>query len=521
MDERSLSQANKTASKKAITTSTEPKAAAKKAPTEAKRAVRHISIGLVLFATLLAIYLVWAQRNHQTKMFIVDATNKMLQSDVKSLREAENSYLQALKIRPSNERAMGGLAEIYALLWLDHGFIKEHDNLKLYVQKAQKIKTAERYEAEMLLLLGEGHALEAVKLGQQLVAQGANNEKVYYAMGLAERSLGQLKEGREHLRRAYEMRRNHVLYAVALGDAFDADNDKYSAANYWEAAITSSPTYIPAVSRAALASIRRGSGLDKVVLDIQSLAKLPSENIGSMDAAAMAETRAALLWYQGKPNEAVAALTDGLTAASDNARLLVLRGQMLTASGHKDVGLKALEDAYTQGQGAARYLYAKAQALVQEGQFAAAIALLDKNKNDKDAVWFLNKAEALRHDGKTTEAAQYYDEALKIDGHLVPAMLGHGYLAEAGKHPDKAQEWFEKAVSVDAQGPEIYEAVGNLWTRVGAAQEAIKQYESAEKFYRLRGASVVDLQKFYDRVAGELGKAKNGKAFAKAWQKKA
>jgi len=403
---------------------------------------------------------------------------------------------------------------------LNHGLVKEHDNLKLFVQKAKNIKTAERYEAEMLWMLGEGHALEAVKLGQQLVAQGANNEKIYYAMGLAERSLGQLKEGREHLRRAYEMRRNHVLYAVALGDAFDADNDKYSAANYWEAALASSPTYIPGVARAALASIRRGSGIDKVTLDIQRLAQLPSETIGSVEGAALAETRGALFWYQGKPNEAVASLTDGLTADANNARLLLLRGQMLLASGHQDLGLKALDDSYVHGQGAARYLYANAQALVQEGKSAAAINLLDKNKNDKDATWFLSKAEALRREGKISEAKMNYDETLKIDGHNVSAMLGHGYLEEVAKHPDKAQEWFEKAVGVDAQGPEIYEAVGNLWTHVGAAKEAVKQYESAEKFYRLRGAGVIDLQKFYSRVAHELSNAKNGKAFVKEWTTK-
>lgn len=489
-----------------------------------RRMAVHLGIGLLVCAALLAGYLTWARRTHNVKTLVVQAVPLILQGDTPSLREAESKLTQALTIDGDNDRAMSALAEVYALLWIDHGFAADAEKAKDYAARSVKanVATAERYAAEGLVALGEGRAKDAETLLTKVIEQGAVSEKIHYVLGLAERDVGQFKAGRDALRRAQEATSGAAHFALALGDAYDADGDATNAGLYWQMSARASGSYVPGVARDVIRRVRRGEPAAKLNQDLDRLQLIPADQLGSKDTAAIAEARAALLYREGDLAKASAILQNTISTAGETPRLLLLKGQVLLGLGQIEAGLAALGKAQELSHNAPRAMYSLVDAYVTHKQFDKGLAQIARAEKDLGASADLDvaKGDLYLAASDYAKAAQAYDAALKRDDSNALALVGRGIVARDQKQMDQAREWFEKAVTADSKLPQVYQAVGMMWIMMGALKEANLQLEMADQLYKAQGTDAVQRRRFYAQAVKYYSAAKGGAGYGQQWKSK-
>lgn len=486
-----------------------------------KRALVHIGIGALALTLVTGIYVWQARRTHAAEVLMFEAKPLLKASDTASLKKAEELYRQVLDIQGSNEPAMAGLAETHTLLWVQHGIedykAKAQESVALADRK--NAQRAERYAAQALLAYGEGHYDEAIAIINKVAAQGGVADRLSWVLGLAQRSSGQTKGGRENLRQAQAASPLSPHYAVDLGDAYDDDADERNSHVFWGQAAQTNANYVPAAARNLGANKRRES-MKNVEAEFQKLDALPPESLGPADLAAIALGRADLYYFHGKTTEGLQQ-ADKAAALLNNARTHHARARgLLSAEKHAD-GLAAMQRARDLAPGAVKYLYALADALAAAGKAPEAVALLEgapeKATHTEDPVYLVQLGDAYRAKGDNGKAKATYEAALKVYENYPEALLGLGKLLWKQKNYDAATEMLEKAVAARSQFPEVYEAIGLMWLEQGAATQAVGQLEAAEKMYKARGADAVRIQTFYTGVLKSLNE-NGGSAHVAKWQ---
>jgi len=486
----------------------------------AGHAFLQIGIGLVVCATALGIYYKWSGDNFQANTLSREAIELASSADVNNLRAAEANYLEALEFQSSNEYALSGLAEIYTLLWVDHGFADMKAKSLQYVAdaKSRDIQKAERYGAEILALYGEGQYEQAEQLAASVIERGAQSEKVFYALGLAQLALGKQKLGRDNIRRAHEFKGTAPHYAVALGDAYDEDNDDRNAVFYWNRAKEHNSNYVRGVARSIMGRAGRGEDPNRLLEEIATI-DTRSNELGNNETAALELARSTVLLRVGQSGKSLAAAQKAIDLVGPMPRLLVGRGRALLAEGKTAEGLKDFETANKDGKGAIRFLFDLVDAYMSAAKPDLAINALTAEAGALAQVpsYHVTLADAYRLGGKWDEAIAGYDKALKLHEEYLDAMLGRGLTFFAQKKFDEATTEFEKAVSAQPNDPRIYVAVGIMWVDQGASSQAVTQLDHAEKLFKSQGADRQTMGKFYADVLAALGRNSGNSANIKDW----
>ncbi|MBI3179344.1 MAG: tetratricopeptide repeat protein [Deltaproteobacteria bacterium] len=486
------------------------------------RAVRQIVIGLVVGGIAVGAYAWWAHRAHAANVKAVEAHQLVHNGDAPSLRAAEAKYLEALELQGANKHALSGLAETYALLWVDHGFADDKAKALEFLEEARDadIEKAERFAAEMLVAYGEGRYPDVEQIATTVIdKKRAVSEKLYFPRGLAQRAIGDIHGGRDNLRRAFDLKGDAPQYATALGDAYEEDNDSRNSTFYWNLAASRNAAYVKAAARNLLGRSRKGEPLGALMTDLARLEQLPAEQVGARDRAAILMAKSVLLLRAGDGKGALTAAEEAITAGGESAPLLLARGWAQLSLGKAGAGLADLEAARGKAPGALRYLYALVDAYNENGRFPEALKLLDSVAGDlaNDADYYVVLGNTQRDKGDFAKAGEAYDKAFQIEPEQPDALLGRGVLAGRQKNYGEASEWLSKAVNRRAKFPEVYEAVGLIYLEQGDLGGADKNLEKAEVDFKGRGTDLLRMKRFYRVVVQAFAKARGGSSYASKW----
>ncbi len=486
------------------------------------RAAKHVLIALVGGTVALGLYAFLSHRAHGANIKAVEAHQLAQGSDVASLRAAEAKYLEALHLQGSNKHALSGLAEVYALLWVDHGFADDKAKALAYLEEASDadIEKAERFAAEMLVASGEGRYAEAEQIAKVVIDEKrAVSEKLHFARGLALRGLGDVRGGRDHLRRAFDLRGDPPHYATALGDAYEDDDDLRNSAFYWNVAATKNPAYVRGVAHNLLARSRKGESIAALMADLGGLEQLPPERVGPRDRAAILLAKSMLLLRTGDGKGALAAAEEAIAQGGERASLVLARGWAKLSLGKIDAGLADLEMARSKAPAGVRYFNALVDAYAESGKYAEALKLLQSVAGEmaNDAAYHVMVGNLQRDKGDFAKAIEAYDKAFQIEPEQADALLARGVLAGRQKNYGDASEWLSKAVNRRGKFPEVYEEVGFIYIAQGDLSGADKNLDKAEADFNSRGTELWRMKRFYRTVAQAFAKARGGSSYASKW----
>ena len=485
------------------------------------KAAIQIIVGALLFAALAGGYLWWANRTHAAHMLVLDARPLVEKADVASLEAARDKFQEALDTKGGDEKAIAGMAETYTLLWILHGLDVYESDARRFLDdaKGNNIQRAERYFADAMVAYHEGRHDDSIAIAKEVLDRGGVSERLNWTLGLSLRAQGKVKIGRDNLRKAQDSRSGAPHYSLALGDAYEDDNDPRNASHYWSIALNANSKYVAAAARDILTRNRKGEAIEALEADLKKLDELSDDVTGKVGRAAIALSRSAVLYRRGHTKEAAAAADKAIELAGESGMALHARGIALIADGKaKKKGVADIEAAYEKSPGALKYFYAAAQVLSEEGKHDKALKLLNTEEEKLAQIPQFHTAVgdvwlAKRDYGKATAA---YDKALKINDRYPEALLGMGNAFWQQRKYDDATSWFEKAVGARRQFPEVYEAIGLMWIEQGATTQANPQLEEAEKIYLSRGTDAVTMNGFYVRVIKALA-AKKASSLITGW----
>lgn len=506
------------------------------------RAITQIVVVTLLLGGALGAYVWTAQRNHAAKTLAVEAMPLVERGDIESLLEAEAKYLEMIELTGDNPRAIGGLAYLNALLWVDHGVLEAQEKAERYTQEASRarIESSNRYAAELLTAYGAGDLSRAEQIATLVTGKGGVSEKIHWGLGLVLEAKGETRLARDYYRKAHDLRASVPYFAMSLGDAYNALHDPYNAANFWTKAQASNSSYIPGSARELLIKLRRGEPVVKIEETLKRFEAMPAELIGPRDRAALNATRGALAYREGEAVSALEFFTQAMATRKDSPELLLGAGLARIAAAKGDnaaamisAGLTQVKAAYAASPKGTRYLYAQIDALISTAHYDEAIKAIEALKPEgtasaddatlaglfDTALVQVKLGNAYRLNKDFANAAKAFEQALKLHTDYPDAHLGIAVSLWNQKKHSEAIKSFEAAVGSKSKFPEVYNSIGLMFLEQGAPKDADIQLVEADKLYRGMGKGKRELSAFYTRVI-EAYTAHRQTTLAGQWKKR-
>ncbi len=493
-------------------------------PESPKKMLLQLGGAVLVAAIVLAAYGWYQKRSHAAKVLTVEALDLMEKMDVPSLRKAEAKLQEGLELQSSNPQALSTIAELYGLLWIEHGVqeakAKAIDFTKRAVDK--DIENEQRYAAEALVLYGEGKYEEADKLLVSVNERGAVSEQFYWVHALTDMARGRPEEAREKLRKAADLKSSTPHYARVLGDAYDDAADDRNALIFWDRSAKVNPAYIQGVARDLLTHIKNDFDRKAVLDELARFATLKPEDIGPVGQAAVAYVRALMLYQEAKYDEALNVIATAIDKAGETPRYLTARGRILVAAGKTEQGFKDLLAARQKAPKADRYLYTLTDTYLELGKTGEALKLLRSAGADRDgdSDYQVALGDALLAKGDTKAAKAAFKKALDYQSNHPYALLGQAKVAWKEHNFEGAMPWFEKAVSAKPKFPELYENIGLMWVDQGALTQANPQLDMAEKLYKATEREASGMKRFYATIEKAYASARGGSNYVKEWSER-
>jgi len=485
------------------------------------RVVFQLAAAAAALAVLLGLYAWHARRTHAARVLLVAAAPLVERADPTSLRLARNRYAAASTVRAVRDTATAGLAEVSAMLWVEHGFADERDAAHAALEAVidANVTSTSRYVAETLVALGEGRLAEARAVVDDVLGRGAVADRISWVAGLVDLAQGNPHAARDKLRRATDLRAAAPHYLRALGDALEDADESHDASQAWEQSAKTNGQYIQGVARDLFSRVRRGEGRAKAAAEITLWLAASDEQLGPRGRAALLMAQAELELQAGALVDALQSIDAAQKIDPERVRMQALAAEILLASGRTDEGLALLAKAHARAPRSARYLRALLDALLATGRAGEATQLLAREApaHEGDAHFEVARGDVLLAEEAFEAATAAYGRALSLEVGCPEAMLGLGRIAWQQHKADAAVEWLQKAVAARARFPEVYELLGSIFVEQGALEQANKQLDMAEKLFRATDADPTRLRRFYAGVRKTLGSARNGSALAKEW----
>lgn len=500
--------------------------------------IQIVLVGLILFGAVFVLY-----RRTDTKKKIdevhKEARAQAIKGNPSDLKKAVETIESGLAVDANAPALLSLGASVQTTLWLKHNEPGAEAKAKDLLEQAKKAdaKGEDRYGTEALHLVAAGQAKEAVDFVENLFEQKASSAKLYYALGLAHRELGNLPLANVSLRQAMDKQWKDPAYPVELGQLI-VEEGSTGAADVFTKGLTANPDH--AASRLGMALVRIVKK-DRVG-DAEAMLK---EVMGRDDLSAPLKARAMALGAHilniSEQYDQAAALADQAVGVyANDGWALLAKANALAAK--KDPGAVAAYDAaISKNKNAPIFYFDGASRLQKAGQLEAALALLNKYETlfkdvknatadgkqvaylERDDKYWLARGDVLREAGKDDDAMVAYDKAIAAKSvNISKAYYAKGSLLVAKKEFDKAADILIDITPPDGTGtlPEAYMAMGDVHFAKKAWGEGCQSYAYALTRMKAMQAQREQLNSIVTDVEKRL-KAAGQAPVAKVWLEEA
>lgn len=467
---------------------------------------------------------------------IVEARDKVKKDDLKSLKEAEVLYLDALKAQPDNERGLGGLALTY-FHQSEHGLdtLGKSKDLLAKVEAADA-QTAERFATRAYIDIVEGRAEKAERDVKQLLERDIAAPKLAHALGWAQAAQGRYLDGNRILRQATETDFSAQAFRITLAQIAHKQGDERGAAKQLAGILrpNMNPGHLLAAAWEAALRLKHYGSLVKPAALIEQVTK-------SKDDAGP-RTLAYLAWAEGEfklatfnPAEAIEKAEAALKGIPDFPPFLDLKARALVSQNKYDEAVAVYEKAIKGPE--YRQIKWDLAKLKSQRKDDAALALVDELEKSyqgtKGPEFKMFRADHALNKGDLELATKYYTEAADLgsDAKILLGLAKVAFMEEKDKGKkadiDKVTTAIQLALDAKKTFPEAHEYVGviSLWNYL--LDGAQGEYVQAETQYKKLNRPIPEVIEFYDRTISVFANAdlpkkekKQAKKFAEEWQMK-
>jgi tetratricopeptide (TPR) repeat protein len=478
---------------------------------------------------------------------VKEASKLIPRDNFDDLLAAEKRLDKALALVDDNEQAMIYTAQVHARLYRNHAQRDRRADIEklLAWMKDEELLVSERYSLESLLQVADGQAEQAVEMLTEIVNRAIEkkdiflNAEVFGARAYAQLALGQMQKAREDFSRASKFSSLSPHFQAHFANVYLREGNLGRALRYFKDAIRRNPDHVFSNLRRAYTYLQTGKNLEKaekIIDDFMDRDKHPAEEFSpplmSMLYQIRGEYALATIDEQEKAVAEAEKWADQAVAAfENNAEAWNLKGRLAALEEDGPAARQAFAKALEIDPRLPRIYFDRAESLFALGQKEEAV---DKIKEFKKALeptvaYHVKRGELLLRMDELERAQEAFQKAVTVDeldpkGHF---WLARAYQAKAEKIPaddekrederrelfNKAREEYEGAVMLPGgETPEIYHQMGLIYFAAENYENALdklaksvmmmtKANEPPEKI----AAVYEDIAKIFKELGGEEG----------------
>jgi tetratricopeptide (TPR) repeat protein len=498
---------------------------------------RNIAITIVVLGGMFYFYSTFVKTTRELKLLREKISTLIKHDNPADYRAAAKLLDEGLAMRENESWFIAARSDVAALLWVEQG---EPDNKAaaekyLAIAKERKINRQERFDAEALTLIGNGHADQAVTMLLDVGQRSAGSAGISADLGIGDEKAGKLEVAKKLFKDAADRDwinpRFNALYAESLYDSSD-----YSGAQ---------ATFLKALE-ANSNHVR--SLIGKIRADVARGEKVPENAKAIDDILANADTLSPMLRGRALVAKAEVQLAQGDAAGAETSARKALEakvdGDSAAAYAQYDLGLalsmqkkagaaEAFNAAIAQTSYVPHFYFDGAMALAKQGQTAEAAKLYDQyaqkiTENGKmklDDAYHRAKGDFLVFTEKLDDAIKEYELARNDNPVVAETYYKEALTYEklAAKESDKAArqkilnsalEQLGNATKYKERYPEAYRETGMIFLNADPKDEkALQNFGKALLYYKEARAPKAVTDAFVEEVA--QGYAKAGPKFKK------
>lgn len=486
------------------------------------RFIRDIVIVAALLAGGFGYYYKTSQAKAEADKAAKVAKDLLLKDDPKAYAAAEARLKDVLKIDGSHGYSLAALAELNAILYVEHNVADRKAAANEFVTKAvaEHTSTAEEYAAKAMLLTADGKAEEAEKfLTSEVLDKGAGGARIYAALGEALREQGKIEEARRAFKAAFDADWRNPRFAQLIGESYLEEGDATNALAYFAKGLQSNSEHLGCVIGAARSRIRAGTGLKEAADGIAATLGRDAELTPALKARALV-AKAELELFEQKFDDAIATAQNAAQVDPTFPWAFAVKAKAEALK--KDPNAIASYDkAIAADKFAGAFYFDAARSLLVAGlDQTKALSYLESYPLKKDDKYFLEYGNALRSVGKLDEALTQYDLGIKENEVNGTLYVMKGAILREQKKLDEAEKAFEAAQAANEFNPDLYVEKAMLRFDKKEYEQGMQEYATALTQWRQARASREQLTAAIAGVKELLVKA-GQKQYAGVWETEA
>lgn len=502
-----------------------------------------IQIAIVGVVLAVAAYFFYG-RSERRKLVadsLKDAKALVAKDNPKDLARAQAKLEEIFAVDADAKDALAVAADVNTELWLTHLSPGAEQKAREYLKKAEaaESRTEERYGNKLLHLIADGKSSDAEKYGEDLRKQGASSAKLWYGIGWAYQTAGNLPLARGAFTQATEKAWKNPRYFAGYGEALLDQADYRNAVEILQKGLSNSPDHLRLSLNLALARIYRAERVKDAQDAINEALALGDDLTPGLKARALAG-QAEIANFEQKYDDAIKS-ADAALAINPNERFALFAKARAVALKKDPSARDAFQKAIAANPSAPIFYFTGAELLQAAGNHEGAMALLADYEKffggvqvtdsdgktrtvlERDDKYQLVRGDILRQAGKQDEAMAAYDKAIAINSvNLARAHFAKGALLLDKKDFDKALEELNLVTPEDGTGQiaEAYEAKGRVLFAKKDYPLGCQNFAFALARMKTQQAPREKLNALLEDVTRHLN-ANGQKNMAKAWDNEA
>jgi tetratricopeptide (TPR) repeat protein len=461
-------------------------------------AFAQLAIGAAIVGGLLFWYYGYAKEKEEIHNLIVEAREKLVGDDVYALMAANEGFQKAADRMGEDvdDKIVGSLAEINAILFQSYGMSDLAETAKKYVELAKErdLRTEDRYSAEAYVLLGEGHPERAERVVTALTDKGIRRPKLLHALSVAKLQQGKAKEAQRAAEEGTKITTSLVRLPVAHGDSLLAQGMYFSAMMSYDKALRMNEGHQrAAISKLLVEAISRKKEARYLHKMVDTFLGNLGENPPKRLHALAEYTHGEVYLIEGKIEDALKKAVLAIQIDPNLHDAFSLQARALGRKGDIDKAQKVFQDLLARMPTSVPYAKAGFEVLHRAGKTKEGVVLLEKveQANKENALIYPALSIAQAKAGKAKEALKSAEIAVEKLGNAHPeAIFAKARALQANRKFKDAEKAYAEAISYNKAGPiwpEVFYEMG--WMRFeekafGNAADLFKQ--SIEQWEKAR-----------------------------------
>ncbi len=467
---------------------------------------------LVLGALLLA-GLVFYYRHVQTSKevnHVAKQAKDLSEKDTpRDFEKAEKDLDHVLSLDGKNAYALSSHAELDALLWGEEGVREKEKDAEDFAKRADEVHAhiQERYAADALLLLYQGHPDQAEQSIVGVINRGAHGSHIFDALGRSQRQLGKLDMAKKSLTEAAKGSWRNPRFNVDLANLYFDDGDTMNALAYFQKALESNPDHPRALLGRARAGLARGEKIKTATDDLASLLGPRKDELTPGLLSLAYTARAELKLFNRQFKDAERDAQEAVKAGPRNAWAYEALGLARAHTQPADAS-PAFDKALSIDPYPVAFYFSSARALLDAGQADKAIAMMQRYEKvlSKDEHYYVFYADLLDRKGDKAGALAQLELALKANPFSAPAWYAKGRILQGEHKYPEAGKAYEAALGAQENFPEVHQQMGYMLMDAKKLVDAAGEFETALELFKADQAPRAKLVSLRDDFAKRLKK---------------